>query len=72
MNKKILWWLIPGSILVIFAVPIVANALLAHEGPSFLAISWEVSDALSYFGPVLGGIGTIFLGAVAYYSNSLL
>ncbi|MCL2573332.1 MAG: hypothetical protein FWE34_02115 [Defluviitaleaceae bacterium] len=72
MNKKFLtklvWWLSIASAIALFIVPIIINFLFSLSGPNFLSINdWSTSDAISYFGAVLIGAGTIFLGAVVFY-----
>lgn len=50
---------------VLILVPWLINWLFKVHSPcKFFAVEWEASDALQYFGSVLGGVGTIFLGII--------
>ena len=51
--------------LVLLVIPLIINFFFSLTAPlKLLEVDWNASDALSYFGSVLGGIGTIFLGVI--------
>lgn len=60
--KKYKWPLVIATILLVIA-PIFINFLFQKEAifPIF-SVDWSASDALAYFGSIVGGFGTILLG----------
>lgn len=63
--KKYLKQLFCLLALIVLSAPIWINALFNREAPfSFLRVEWCVTDALTYFGSVIMGLGTIFLGII--------
>lgn len=67
MKKK---WICVATIVVfvaIIAIPIIINESY-KAGQGYLTV-WEGKDVLSYYGSVLGAVGTIALGLVAYLQN---
>lgn len=64
--KKNQKWKFVIIILIAFvAIPVFVNALFQIKVPfKILQLKWGVNDALSYFGSIVGGLGTIFLGII--------
>lgn len=61
------------SIIFIFVAPVLINLMFKHEALcSFFSVSWDASDALSYFDSVVGGLGTIFLGVITLWQAEQL
>lgn len=67
MKKKWIWIAIVIVLIAIIAVPIIINESY-KTGQGYVTV-WNGSDMLSYYGAVLGAVGTIVLGLVAYRQN---
>lgn len=62
-NQK--WKFVIIIVIIFVAIPVFVNALFQIKVPfKILQLKWGVSDALSYFGSIVGGLGTIFLGII--------
>jgi len=72
LKEFAIYFIIIGLI-VIFVVPVLINIMFQHEAlfPVF-CVSWKASDSLSYFGSVVGGLGTIFLGVITLWQAEQL
>ncbi len=61
--KKYIVQLVIIFLLLAFIAPIFINYIFQKNALcSIFAVSWEANDALAYFGSIIGGSGTIFLG----------
>ena len=59
------------SILLLVVAPLFINFLFKTEAMfSAFLVNWNASDALSYFGSIVGGLGTIFLGWITIQQTS--
>ena len=67
MKKKWIWIAIVVVLIAIIAIPIIINE--SYKTGQVYVTVWNGSDMLSYYGSVLGAVGTIVLGLVAYWQN---
>lgn len=56
-----------GFMFFVIVIPLVINGLYQLKGP--IVTEWDCSDALLFYGAVLGATGTIILGIVSVYQN---
>ena len=56
-----------GALVLIFLIPIIINEL--YKTQSGYTTVWSGTDVLAYYGSLLGAVGTIVLGVVAYVQN---
>lgn len=65
-----------GVIIVLFAVagvPLLINwAFSKPASCDFLAVGWQVEDALAYYGSALGFIGTVIFSGLALWQNHVI
>ena len=60
-----------AMIVAILVIPLIINWIfLIPACCEFFAVEWESKDTLSYYGDVLGYVGTVVLGAIAVYQTS--
>lgn len=71
MKKKVLIFvLVLGVVFAVIAIPIIINELyLINSG--YITV-WEGADVLAFYGALLGAIGTVVLGLVAWRQNERL
>lgn len=71
MKKKVLIFvLVLGVVFAVIAIPIIINELyLINAG--YITV-WEGADVLAFYGALLGAIGTVVLGLVAWRQNERL
>lgn len=66
MDKKYTVHLVIIFLLLAFIVPVCINFMFQKDALyTIFAVSWEANDALAYFGSIISGCGTIFLGWIA-------
>lgn len=54
----------------LIVIPVLVNALYNADAPiGVLAVKWTAKDYLNYFGSVLGGLGTVFLGIITIHQS---
>ncbi|MCQ2470848.1 MAG: hypothetical protein MJ147_02305 [Clostridia bacterium] len=67
------WLFLLIVVLALFAFPLVINiAFKYNSGIKFFQAEWSSGDALGFYGSVIGTIGTVFLGYVAWKQNERL
>lgn len=61
------------SIIVILGIPFLIHILFKiHPHNNFFVAEWTAGDLLSYYGSILAFLGTVILGALALYQNSII
>lgn len=75
-TKKHFWVVLLVVLILLFAiliVPLIINWLFTKPANcKFLAVDWEASDALSYYGSALGFIGTVIFSGLALWQNHVI
>lgn len=71
-HKKICVWIIILFIFFIIIIPFILNKIYSFTAPlEFFNVSYSRDTVLNYYGAVLTFIGTVSLGVVTVYQNSI-
>lgn len=72
-NKKTTFILLLAVFIATYGIPLLINWAFSKPAPcDFLAVDWDARDALSYYGSVLGFLGTVILSGLALWQNHVI
>lgn len=78
LNRIIIWVRhnkgisISTVVLIIMGVPVLIHIAYKIPAPSWLASEWSAGEMLSYYGAVLGFLGTVIFSALALLQNEII
>lgn len=78
LNRIIIWVRhnkgisVSAVVLIIMGVPVLIHIAYKIPSPSWLASEWSAGEMLSYYGAVLGFLGTVIFSALALLQNEII